>query len=97
MEFECGTSVPFSISLEPFFGGLVALPEDCFSLGFDFSVGRGVVSPFAFPSRFFFEGPACRSFKNAETSVARVGYLNEPENEKRSSRRIRAALTSFVS
>jgi len=86
VDFEDGTSVSFSVSLEPFFGNFAPLSEDFFSLGFDFSVGGSVASSFAFPPRFFFEGPACRSFKNAETSVTRAGCLNKPENEKRSSR-----------
>ena len=84
--FESGTAVSFSVSLWPFFGDFAPLSEDFFSLGFDFSVGRSAASSFAFPPRFFFEGPACRSFKNAETSVTRAGYSNRPKNEKRSSR-----------
>ena len=84
MGFGSVTSVSFSVSLRPFFGDFTALPEDFFSLGFGFSVGRSVASSFAFPSRFFFEEPACRSFKNVETSVVRVGYFNGPGGEKRS-------------
>ena len=82
VDFESGTLVSFSISFEAFFGAFAPLSEDFF----DFSVGGSTRSSFAFPPRFFFEGPACRSFKNAETSVARAGYLDKPENEKRPSR-----------
>lgn len=82
MSFESWTSLPFSVSLKLFFAVFTSLLEDSFSLGFGFSPGRSEASSLAFPSRFFFEGPACRSFKNAETSVVRFGYSNEPENER---------------
>lgn len=95
MGFEGGTSESFSVSLEHFFGVFAPLSEDFFSFGFDFSVGRSVTSSFAFPPRLFFEGLACRSFKNSETSAARAGYLNKPEDEKRESKS--HTLTSFVS
>ena len=85
MSFESGTSASFPVSLE-FFGVFAPLSEDFFSFGFDFSVCREAASSFGFPSRFFFEGPASRSFKNAETSAARVGYFNNLEDGKRSSR-----------
>ena len=86
VDFESGTLVSFSVSLEPLFGVLAPLSEDFFSLGFDFSAGGSTASSFAFPPRVFFEEPAFRSFKNSETSVTRAGYLNKPKNEKRSSR-----------
>jgi len=96
--FGGGISTSFSVSSEPLFGAFVPLSEIFFSLGFDFTVGRGAASSFTFPSRFFFGGPACRSFKNVVTSAARVGYFNQLEDEKRSSRSIQARLlTSFVS
>lgn len=76
VSLESVTSVSSSVSLESFGG----------PLGFDLSVGRMTAPSFAFPLRFFFEGPECRSFKNAETSTARLGYFNRLEDEKRSSR-----------
>ena len=98
VDFESGTLVSFSVSLEPFFGVFAPLSEDFFSLGFDLSVGGSTASSFAFPPRFFFRGPACRSFKNAETSVTRAGYLNKPENENDHRDEFKQhALTSFVS
>ena len=95
VDFESVTSVSLSVSLEPFFGVFTPLSEDFFSLGFDFSAGRGAASSFAFPPRFFFEGPTFRSFKNAETSVTRAGYLNESENHRDEYKHF--ALTSSVS
>ena len=85
VDFESGTLVSFSVSLK-LFGDFTPLSEGFFSFGFDFSAGGSAASSFAFLPRFFFEGPTCRSLKNAETSVTRAGYLNKPENEKRSSR-----------
>ena len=71
-----------SASLGPFLKGLEPLLEGFFSLGFDFMAGRGARSS----SAFFVEEPTCRSFKNAVTSAARVGYSNRPEDEKLSQR-----------
>lgn len=79
------TSGPFSGSF-PFFGDFEPLSEGFFSLDLNFSAGRGATSSFVFPPTFFFEGPASRSFKNAETSTARAGYFTRPEDEKRSRR-----------
>lgn len=84
--FESGTSASFTVPLEPPFRVSAPLAMVFFTFGFDFSEGRGPSSSFAFPSRFFFEGSACRSFKNAETSAVRFGYLNNLGDEKRSSR-----------
>ena len=95
VDFGSVTSVSSTVSLELFFS-FAPFSEYFFSLGFDLSVDGSVTSSFAFPPRFFFEGPACRSFKNAETSVTRAGYLNKPKNEKRSSGLTQASQTHIV-
>ena len=80
--FGSVTSASASVSLEPFFGGFLLLSEDLLPLGSDFSITRVAASSFILPSRFFLEGPAWRSSKNAETSAARFGYFNKLEDEK---------------
>lgn len=80
--FESGISECFPGSF-PSCRDLESLSEEFFSLGFGFLTSRGVTSFLAFPSSFFFEGPACRFPQNAETSAARVGYPTRPENKKR--------------